>query len=83
MLDEKKIRKFLQSAFARFHPTSTFKYCMFIHWQFKMAEAEDFATMILLNELMDSEDEKPKRGKLGNGSKGERKEVFLQTLFKN
>jgi len=25
-----------------------------------MAEAEDFATMIVLNELVDSEDEKPK-----------------------
>jgi len=28
-----------------------------------MAEAEDFATMIVLNELVDSENEKPKRGK--------------------
>ena len=80
MLDEKnffkKIKiKFLQSAFAQFHPTtSTFKDCMFIHWQFKMAEAKDFATMILLNEhIMNSDNEKRKRGK--TGSKGESKEV--------
>ena len=48
-----------------------------------MVEADDFATMILLNELLDSDDEKPKSKKLGNGSKEERKEVSSQTLFKN
>ena len=28
-----------------------------------MAEAEDIATMMILSELVDSEDEKPKRGR--------------------
>ena len=53
---------------------------MFIHWQFKMTDAEDFANMILLNELMDSNDEKQKRGKTRKWVKRRKERGFFTNI---
>ena len=73
----KKTTKISAKCICAIYPTST---CMFIHWQFKMAEADDFAIMILLNELMDSDDEKPKRGKTRKWVKRRKEGSFFTNI---
>ena len=48
-----------------------------------MTEKTSAALVLVLNELMDSDDEKPTRGKLGNGLRGESKVDISITLSRS
>ena len=60
------------------HALSNIK-CSFIE-HYKM---EDLATIVVLNELVDSDDEKPTRGKNRKWIKRRKERGFLQALFKS
>ena len=63
MLDEKKKENFCKVHLRNFIQHRLLKIVFSFILKFKMAEAEDFATMIVLNKLMNREDEKPKKRK--------------------